>query len=443
MNIVREDLGNLTSLLRVTVSEADYGEAVEKTLREYKRKANVPGFRPGMVPMGVVNKMYRKGVVAEEAYKKASDECFKYLEANKVATVGDLLPSEAQQPLDFDGGTEYEFVFEYGQAPEVKIELSKKDKVTNYKIKVNAEMHDGYRSNYLRRFGRLVDVEKVEKEEALNVTLDNESMNIAEAYVGLISMDDAQRAPFIGKQVGDVMQVNVNELYPTPSQRASILQIKENELGGIDPNFTLTITKIRKFAEPELGDEFFKTAFPEGDVKNGKEFDAFIDTQVSAELLRESEYLLGLEMKKFLLEKANLRMPDEFLRRWLYTINEGRFSMEEIERDFPQFIDMMRWNIVVKHYVDALHLDVTPEEALEEAKTVARAQFAQYGMASVPDDTLAGYANSMLGNKEEAKKIYDRLYERKVIEGALPQVTVTDKSVSVEEFGKVVESLQQ
>ncbi len=441
MNIVKEELGGGSALLRVKVAEADYNEAVEKTLKEYKRKANVPGFRPGMVPMGIVNKMYRKGVVAEEAYKKASNACFEYIETQGIATVGDLIPSDKQLPLDFDNDTEHEFVFEYGEAPEVNIALGAKDKVPYYKIKVSKDMREGYRANFLRKFGRLVDVEKVEKDEALNVTLDNADMHIEEAYVGLISMEEKARAPFIGKVAGDTMPVNVNELYPSESQRASILGVKEEELAGVSPHFNLTITKIRKFAEPEMNEEFFKMAFPEGDVKNAKEFDTFIDGQIEGELDRESGYLFALQLRKFLLEKANLTLPEAFLRRWLVVINENRFSEEEINRDFPPFVEIMKWNLIQRHYIRTLNLDVTEEELVNEAMNMTRAQFAQYGMGQLPDEMVKNYSQSILQNKDEVKKLYDKIFERKVIDWAAPQVTKAEKSVSAEEFGKVVEEV--
>ena len=161
MNIVREQREQNNSLIKVTVGEKDYGDAVEKSLREYKRKANIPGFRPGMVPMGVIKKMYGKGVLAEQAYRQASEAAFNYLQEQKIDYVGDVIPSEEQGDFDFENGTEFEFIFEIGEAPEVKLELSAKDKMTYYTIKVDKKMHDDYRSNFLRRFGRLVDTDKV------------------------------------------------------------------------------------------------------------------------------------------------------------------------------------------------------------------------------------------------------------------------------------------
>lgn len=443
MNIVRENLEDGTTLLKATVGEADYNEAVDKALRTYKRKANVPGFRPGMVPMSIINKMYRKGVVAEEAYRTASKGCFDYIEKEKLTLVGDMIPSDKQQPLDFDNDTEYEFAFEVGIAPEINIALSKKDKVKKYAIAIEDKMRDGYRDNFTRRFGKLVDVDSVETEDALTVTLDQPEMKIEEAYVGLIGMSDAARKPFLGKKVGDTMEVDVNELYPNPAQRAAILQVKEPELEGINPKFTLTITKIRRFTEPELNEEFFKMAFPEGNVKTAEEFAQYIDAQILRDLKREADYLFTLDVRKLLLDKANLTLPAAFLKRWLYTINEGKFSMEEIEKDFDKFLDMMKWNLVQKHYVNELKLEVTPEEATEEAKAMAAQQFAYYGMSQVADDMLANYAKSILENKEESRKVYEKIFEQKVIDAVVPQITVSDATVTAEEFAKLAEAAAQ
>lgn len=441
MNIVREQREQNNSLIKVTVGEKDYGDAVEKSLREYKRKANIPGFRPGMVPMGVIKKMYGKGVLAEQAYRQASEAAFNYLQEQKIDYVGDVIPSEEQGDFDFENGTEFEFIFEIGEAPEVKLELSAKDKMTYYTIKVDKKMHDDYRSNFLRRFGRLVDTDKVTADEALEVTLDNGDMKIEGAYVGLISMNEEERKPFIGKKVGFKTQVNVNELYKTPAQRAAVLQVKENELEGIKPEFSLEITKIRKFAEPELNEEFFKMAFPAGEVTDEAGLDKFIDAQIGQELRRESDYLFTLQLRDYLVKKAALKMPEKFLKRWLFTINEGKFSMEDIDKDFDQFLKMFTWNYLQKHFIKQDNLSVTKEEALAEAKSLAAAQFAQYGMPSAPEDMLAGYAEKILADKDQGQKIYEKLYEVKVVEDVKSKVKVTEKAVSADDFAKLAKEL--
>ena len=441
MNIVREQHGENNSLIRVTVGPDDYGQEVEKSLREYRRKANIPGFRPGMVPMGIIRKMYGKGVVAEQSYRTASNSVFVYLQKEGIDYLGDVIPAEEQGAFDFENNTEFEFVFEIGEAPAINLDLSEKDKLTYHKIKVDKKMHDDYRSNYLRRYGRLVDAAEVTSDEALTVTLDNGDMNVADAYVGLISMSEEERKPFLGKKVGDKMHVNINELYKNPAQRAACLQVKENELEGINPEFEMEITKIRKFAEPELNEEFFKMAFPQGNVTDEAGFDKLIDEQIAAELRRESDYLFTLQLRDYLVKKADLKMPEAFLKRWLYTINEGKFTMEEIGKDFDQFLKMFTWNYLQKHFIKADNLTVTKEEAEAEAKALAAAQFAQYGMPSAPDDMLAGYAGKILSDKEQGQKIYEKLYEVKVVEDVKSKIKVTEKAVSADDFAKLAKEL--
>lgn len=441
MNIVREQREQNVSLIKAMVDEKDYGSAVEKSLREYRRKANIPGFRPGMVPMGIIKKMYGRGVLAEQAYRIASESVFEYLQKENIDYVGDVIPSDEQGDFDFENGTEFEFVFEIGEAPEVKLPLSDKDQVTYYAIAIDKQMHDNYRSNYLRRYGRLADTDEVVADEALNVTLDNGEMKIEDAYVGLVSMSEEERKPFIGQKVGYKTTVNINELYKSPAQRAAILQVKEAELEGINPEFSLEITKIRKFAEPELNEEFFKMAFPAGNVKTVEEFEAFIDAEIGKELRRESDYLFTLQLRDFLLKKADLQMPVEFLKRWLYVINEGKFSKEEIEKDFDSFVKLFSWNYLQKYFIKQDNLNVTAEEATEEAKALAQAQFAQYGLPSAPDEMLENYAKKILEDREQGQKIYEKLYEKKVVEDVKSKITVTEQAVSTDEFAKLAQEI--
>ncbi|MBO5800772.1 MAG: trigger factor [Alistipes sp.] len=441
MNITREQRDGGVSIVKVVVGEADYGQAVEKQLREYKRKANVPGFRPGMVPMGIVKKMYGKHVVAEQSYHLASNSVFEYLQKENIDYVGDVIPSEEQGAFDFENGTEFEFVFEYGEAPKIEMELGAKDKIVYNKIKIDKKMRGDFRSNYLRRYGRLVEVDKVSSDEALSVTLDNGDMRIEEAYVGLISMSDEERKEWKGKKVGYKTTVNIEELYKKPEQRAAILSVKEEELASVKPEFELEITKIRKFAEPELNEEFFKMAFPAGNVTNEEQFEAFIDEQIEGELKRECDFLFVNTVRNYVVEKAALAMPEEFLKRWLYVINEGKFSREEIEKDFAAFIKMFTWNYLQKHFIKEGDIKVTNEEAKAEAMSFAAMQFAQYGMPNAPEDMLQNFAKQIMDNKEQLQKIYEKLFEEKVVEYIRSKVKVTEKAISADEFAKMASEM--
>ncbi len=442
MNIVREQRAELNSLIKVTVSESDYAEAVAKNLREYKRKANVPGFRPGMVPMGVVKKMFGKGVLAEQTFRCASEAAYNYLKSEEIDYLGDVIPSEEQGDFDFDNGVEFEFIFEIGEAPAFEINVTDADQITYNKIAIEDKMRTDFRANFLRRFGRLEDSKEVTSDEAVIGTLDNSEINVEEAYVGLVSMSEEERAPFIGKVVGDKMNVNINELYKTASQRAAILQVQEEELEGINPEFTLEITNIRQFAEPEMNEEFFKLAFPAGEVTSEEGLAEFIDSQISVELNRESDNLFAIQVRDFITKKANIQMPVAFLKRWLYTINEGKFSVEEIEKDFDQFLEIYTWNFIRSKVIEAEKLEVSQEAAVEEAKAVAQMQFAQYGMPSAPEDMLENYAQQILADKEQSKRILESLYDKLVVNSFKEKMTIVEKEVTTEEYTELVKSMQ-
>lgn len=441
MIIVKENLEEQVELIKVTVESADYATTVENALKNYKKKANVPGFRPGMVPMGVIKKMYYKGVLAEETYRIASSECYKYLQENKIEFLGDPMPAESQPTLDFDKMESFEFHFKVGVASPITLDLSKLS-LNKYKLSATDELREGYTNNLLNRFGQLVDVDAVTKDEAVSVTLSQTDMTVEDAYVGLISMSDEERAPFIGKKVGDVMEVNVNELYKSPSQRASILSVKEEELATINPEFTLTVTRIRKFALPTLSPEFFEEAFPAGNVKNEAELKAFVDSELQKDLDRECYFKFVMDTREELVAKAAVTLPEKFLQEWLFAINEGKFSKEEIEKEFPQFVTMMSWDILRKKYVTEGDLKVEKEELLAEAKNMAKAQFAQYGMSNVDDKMLENYGNQILQNKDEQRKIFDSLYDTKIVDYVASKAVVVEQEVTMDQFRELVMASQ-
>ncbi|MDR2894724.1 MAG: trigger factor, partial [Alistipes sp.] len=371
----------------------------------------------------------------EQAYRKANEVTFKYLEDNKIAIIGDVMPSEEQGELDFEGAaTEHEFVFEAGVAPAVEIALGADDKLTRYTITPSEEMRTGFRSNFLRRFGRLEDAPEVTADEAVEATLDNGTIHAEDAYIGLVGMTEDERKPFIGKKVGDTLTVNVKELYKNPAQLASTLGVGQDELDGVEPEFTATITRIRKFAEPALDGELFAMAFPDGSVADAAAFEKWVDDTLAADLARESDYLLSIQLKNHLLAKAGLKLPEAFLKNWLYAVNEGKFTMEQIESDFAAFLRMMEWDLIQKHFAEKFELKVEQEDMLAEAKAMAAAQFAQYGMTGVPDETLEGYAGNILSNREEAQRIYEQVRERKTLDALKPLVNTAEKGVSVDEF---------
>lgn len=439
MNVTRADQPGQTTTITVTINKADYAEKLEKSLKEYKRKASVPGFRPGMVPMALIKKSYGKGALADITYRLATDAAFEFLKTEEIDPIGDLMPSDDQSPLDFDNSEDFDFVFEIGLAPKVELNFDANDKVEKIVVEPSADMIQSYTDNYLRRYGNLVDVETVENDEAITCTLDNGEIKIEDAYVGLISMSDDERKPFIGKKVGDKMTINVNEVYKDPKQRAAMLSVDQKELASVKPEFEMEVTKVRKFQNPELNADFFALAFPEGDIKDVKAFENKMLEQVTEELASQTEFKWLDTVRQYAVNKNELTLPDEFLKRWLYNINEGKFEMEQIEAEFPQFKEMMKWDLVKRAVAKADGIEVTKEDAMAEAKGVALAQFRQYGMASVADDMLENYANQILSNKEEAKRLFEQAGEKKVINALISKLTVKENKMTVEQFSKMME----
>ena len=436
MEVVRENIGNLNEIIKITIAAADYAEVVDKTLKMHKKKATVPGFRQGMVPMSIIKKMYLKGTTADETYKMASQACYNYLTDNKIEILGDPLPSDSQPALNFESQGDLEFHFEVGVSPEVVLDLEN-TKVIKYNITVEDEMVDGFTRNFFQRFGKLVDVESIQKDEAITGTLTQGEIEIKEAYVGLISMTDEERAPFIGKKVGDKMEVNVNEIYKTASQKTAILKMTEEQIAELNPIFELTFDQVRKFEIPEITDELVVEGFPNGEVKTVAEFNKHANAEVHASLENESKYKLAIDVRKKLMEDANLSLPETFLKKWIFAMNDGKYSKEDIDGEYPQFVEMMSWDIIKKKFVLENDMQVTKEELIDEAKQMAKQQFIQYGMPTIEDSLLSNYANQIISNKEEARKLYDAIYERKVVEFVASKIKTSKKKISAEDFGKL------
>ena len=436
MNVTLENLNDQTALLRVLVSQADYTADVEKAIKNYRKTAKVPGFRPGMVPMSLINKMYLKSTIAETAYKMSSHAAYDHVKDNSIDTLGEIMPAKEQKELDFDNQTDFEFVYQIGLAPEIKLALTKKDKVEKVVITPAEDMITGYKENLLRSYGKLVDVDAVKDEEAMTINLDNDEIAIEDAYLSLISMDKKARKPYIGKKVGDTMEVDITKMYPDAKQRAAILSVKETELDAINPKFKMTITKIREFQNPELNDEFFAMAYPNKDVTNEKELDEKVKLNVQQELDEQTAFKFHDNVKELAIKKANPQLPEQFLKNWLLAINEGKFTEQQIDEEYPQFQKMMQWDLV-KRYV-AKDKDIKVEEAdlMNEATNMAIAQFKYYGMTNPEPEMLENFAKQILSDKEQVGKLAEQVAEKKIVDVLLEKIAVTEKTMTVEEFSE-------
>ncbi|TFH27258.1 MAG: trigger factor [Bacteroidia bacterium] len=449
MNITQENTDKLNAILKMKVEQEDYAERVNTVLKDYRKQARVDGFRPGMVPMGIIKKMYYTPVMVDEVNKLVSESLFSYLQEKNVRILGEPLPHKDQdQKVDFQKDSEFEFMFDLGLAPELNLEASAKDKIPFYKIKVDKKQQDEYKEQLLQRYGEFKAVDKASDNELIKGTLvkvdkeGNEVENGIRAENVSMSLemmkDDDQKILFSGVAGGDEVVFNVKKAYPNDTELASLLRINKTEVAMIEGTFKCSIDEVMKFEKAELGQEFYDKVYGEGEVKTEAEFTKRVSDEISLNYERESEYRFMVDAREFLIKKAKITLPVEFLKRWMVETNEN-LSEEQVNEDFTKYEDDFRWQLIKEFLLKQQDIKVTEEEALEAAKGMALNQYMQYGISNVPDDYLEKYAREMMSKPEEARKFYEQKGEEKLIEFIKSIVKLDEKEVSSEKFRKLYE----
>ena len=447
MNIVKKDLDQNNAIVTLSIVKADYSEQVDKKLRETRKKANIPGFRPGMVPAGLIKKMYGKQMVAEEINKMVSDSLYNYIRENDVNVLGEPLPNVTEQKvIDFDTQEDFEFVFDLGIAPEFDVELTKKDKVKFYTITVSDEMIENQVKSYTGRYGKYIQEEVVEEKDMLKGELlemadgkVNESgLKVTDATLTAAYMkDDAQKALFVGAKKGDIVTFNPTKAFENETEISSMLKISKEAAKEITSDFQLKIESITRYHESAIDQELFDKVYGEGVVKTEEEFRAKIKENIQENLAADSEYKFGVDAQKMLVEKYNdLAFPDAFLKRWVLSSNEN-ITPETLEEDFPKMIENLKWQLIKNKLEKANDVKVEKEDIDSYARKMAKAQFAQYGMIGMDDEIIANYAKDMMKKEETFRNIMDKVSEEKVLAAVKEAVKLENKEITIEEFNKM------
>ncbi len=445
MNIVRKDIDTSNAVLTVNIEKADYAEKVEKVLRDYRKKANVPGFRPGMVPMNLLKKMYGKSILAEEINKMLSDELFNYIRENQINILGEPLPSEDdQKEIDFATQEDFEFAFDLGLAPEFEVELSKKDKVQYYNIIVSEEMIDNQVKSYTSRYGSYTQVEVVEEKDMVKGKLIEQKeggIEVADAVMTPAYMkDEATKALFVGAKKGDIITFNPQKTFEgNEAEISSLLKVKKEEVQDITSDFTIEIEGITRYTESEINQELFDKVYGEGVIADEAAFRAKIKESTAENLVQDSEYKFGIDAKEMLVKKYDsLVFPDAFLKRWVLATNNN-LTAESLEDDYPKMIVDLKWQLIKDKLAKTNEVKVENEDVEAYAKQIAKAQFAQYGMVGLDDSILDNYAKDMLKKEDQLKNIVERVAENKILASVKEAVKLTEKEISIEDFNKLFE----
>src|ERR1035437_5381768 len=450
MDIVRKDLDQNNAIVTLRIEKADYTEKVDKKLRETRKKANIPGFRPGMVPAGLIKKMYGKQMVAEEINKMVSDSLYNYIRENNVNVLGEPLPNVTEQkPIDFDTQEDFEFVFDLGIAPEFDVELTKKDNVKFYAITVSDEMIENQVKSYTGRYGKYIQEEVVEEKDMLkgellemaNGKVNESGIKVQDATLTSAYMkDDAQKALFFGAKKGDVITFNPSKAFDNETEISSLLKISKDQAKKVDSDFQLKIESITRYHESEINQGLFDKVYGDGVVKSEEEFRAKIKENIQDNLVSDSEFKFSVDAKEMLVAKfSDLSFPDTFLKRWLLSSNQ-KIKAETLEEDYPKMIADLKWHLIKEKLTKANEIKVETADVEEYAKKVAKAQFAQYGMIGMDDEIIANYAKDMMKKEETLKSLIDKVTEEKVFAVVKETVKLDNKEVSIEEFNKMFEA---
>lgn len=450
MNVSLINNDSVRGLIKLEIVKSDYEAAVEKSLRSFRQKANVPGFRKGMVPMGMVKKMYGKQALLEEVNRLVSDNLFKYIRENNLNILGEPLASEAEpSALDFDKDEDFVFNFDVALAPEININMSKEDTLPYYEVKIDDDMLNKQVEAYTANFGTYEAGEEVEEKDLVKGTV-AELENGAPKEGGVVVenavlmpmyiKDEAEKAKFIGSKVNTVVVFNPNKAYEgAEAEIASFLHVEKEKVAELTGDFSFEIKEISRHKNAELNQELFDKVFGESVVTSEEEFRNKIREALAEQFTPQCDFKFLSDAREVLVKKAGeLKFADDILKRWLLVANEKN-TAENIENDYPHIIEDLTYHLIKESLLKANGLKVQDADIEEFAKRVAKAQFAQYGMLSVPEDALENYAKEMLKNKQTLQNILDRAVEEKLAAWLKEQVTIDKKEVTADEFAKMFE----
>lgn len=431
MKLEQNRIDDLNLELTLTVGAEDYADNRKKKLNDYRRKAEFKGFRKGMVPMSLVEKMYGQSALVDSVNDVISSELNKFINDNNLRVLGEPLPSENQPETEWVAGNEFTFKFDIAENPEISFELSKDDQVTYYTITVTEAAKNEMRDNLLRQYGSLEEGETAKEEDFIIVDFEQGETKVEGTYVALRNVAEAARKSFVGVKAGDVLDVNVNEAFENETDRASMLKVSKEELANLDPMFKMTVKNVKTFVNAPLTEETFEKIFG---VKTEAEFDAKIEERIRAEYAQEADFRFSKDAKAYLLEKANVTIAENFLKRWVYVVNDGKFTMEDIEKDWALFIVDYKWQMVRNYLMNKYEVKIEEADLLASAKGFAAYQFAMYGMNNVPEEQLEAFAKNILSQEEQGRRILDQVENEKTFAAVREVVTLKKKKISVEKF---------
>lgn len=452
MNISFENVSEVQGLLTINLEKADYSENVEKSLKAYSKKANMPGFRPGMVPMNLIRKMYGKSIKAEEINKILQEKIFGYIKENKIKMLGEPLPNDEKDDLNQDlDSDDLTFYFDIAISPNFDVTPSKDDSIPYYEIKISDEMVDKQIKSYTQQNGKYDSVDSYQDNDLVKGTLvelnadgsvKEDGINVANAVVmpNYFKNDD-QKKLFQSANKADVIVFNPSKAYNgNATEIASLLSKKKEEVEGLVSDFSLTIEEITRFVEGELNQDIFDKVFGKDIVKSEDEFRTKVAESLKASFTPDSDYKFLLDVREFLKNKiGKLSFADALLKRIMLS-NAKDADLAKVEENYDRSVDELSWHLIKEQLVEKNAIKIEEEDVKMQAREATRAQFAQYGMMNIPDELLDNYSKEMMKKQETVDGLVNRAVETKLAAALKQQYKLKNKSVTIEEFNKLFET---
>ena len=452
MNIQFEAPDKVNGLMTITLETADYQPEVEKTLKDYRKRANIPGFRPGQAPMGMIKRQFGTSIKVDAVNKMLGEKLYGYVQENKIKMLGEPLPSDKQEQLDFESDAPLTFKFDIAVAPEFEAKLSGKDKIAFYNIKVDDKLIDQQVEMYQSRSGHYEKVEQYDAEQRDmlkgdlreldkkgNVKEDGITVSDAVLMPQYMKVDD-QKKLFDGAKLGDIITWNPRKAYPESDvEVSSLLKIQKDEVKDHEGDFTFQLTEVSRFVKADINQELFDQTFGKDAVKNEKEFRQKIADQISEQFKSDSDYKFLLDVRAHMEKKVGkLVFPEAILKRVMLNNNKDK-GEEFVEKNFEASIKELGWHLIKEQLVAAQNIKVEEDDLKNVAKEAARAQFAQYGMSNVPDEYLDNYAQEMLKKRENIDGLVDRAVDVKLTAALKNVVKLDEKDITLEDFQKLLQ----
>lgn len=441
MNISKKEIDKLNAEVVINLGPSDYEEKVNEAIKKVQRNAAMPGFRPGKVPAGLIKKQYGTSILVEELNKLLNDTLHNYINENKIEILGNPLPKE-EQPVDWANQKEFTFTYQIGLAPQFDLKIDNSHSFNYKKVKVDEELVEKYIKDVRRNYGKPVNPEVAGDKDVLFVDiveLDAAGTIVPggvfkSTSVGIDRLkNEALKSKLIGLKKEDKLVISVNELYETALDKSVSLGIDKEAAENFNANIQLTVKNIARLDDADINQELFDKIYGEGKITTEEEFRNKIREELGLMFNQDSDRDLRKEIEKTLISKLNLQLPDEFLKRWLMAVNEKPLSKEQLEKEYPDYSEAMKWRLIENKIIKENNIVVNAEEATEEAKTFIKGEYARYGQTP-QEEEVEKIAKDLLTKEKEAQKIFENLYAKKVLDLIKTNCKLENKEVSYNEF---------